>query len=348
MNEIEPLVCKTKRLDLSPFPRVSLCHQPTPIEAMPRLSEHIGGPKLFIKRDDCTGLATGGNKTRKLEFLVGEALRDKADMLVTQGAVQSNHVRQTAAAACRMGMKCHVLLERRVPGRDASYEETGNVFLDAVFGASHEFRPTGLDMNAEALAVAARLRAEGHRPYFIPGGGSNPIGALGYANCAQEISDQAREMDAPFDWLVMGTGSTGTQAGLVAGFHAMGYNLPVMGVSVRQPRDRQMAAVHALTQRTLETLCAEPISLNKILVDDGYVGEGYGIPAPSTLDAINLTARQEGILLDPVYSAKGMAGLIGMVRQGFFKPQDRVLFLHTGGSVALFAYQDQILSSLES
>ena len=304
-----------KRLDFSKFPRTELCHQPTPIESMPRLSELLGGPRLFIKRDDCTGLATGGNKTRKLEFLVGAAMQEKADMLVTQGAVQSNHVRQTAAAACRVGMKCHVLLERRVPDRDASYEETGNVLLDNIFGATHEFRPAGLDMNAEAEAVVEQLRAKGHRPYFIPGGGSNPIGALGYANCAQEIADQSAASETRFDWLVMGTGSTGTQAGLVAGFHAMGYNLPVMGVSVRQPRERQMNAVHGLTQRTLETLSGPEISLSKILVDDGYVGEGYGIPAESTLEAISLTARQEGILLDPVYSAKGMAGLIGMIRQ---------------------------------
>ena len=335
------------RIDFNRFARVALCHQPTAIEAMPRLSAHLGGPQLFIKRDDCTGLATGGNKTRKLEFLVGEALEQKADMLVTQGAVQSNHVRQTAAAAARVGMKCHVLLERRVPDRDASYETTGNVLLDEIFGATHEFRPPGLDMNAEAEAVTATLKDKGHRPYFIPGGGSNPTGALGYANCAQEIADQCRASGQKFDWLVMGTGSTGTQAGLVAGFHAINYPLPVMGVSVRQPRERQMNAVHGLTQRTLDKLGAEGISLSKILVDDGYVGEGYGLPADSTLEAITLTARQEGILLDPVYSAKGMAGLIGMVRQGFFKPTDKVLFLHTGGSTALFAYQDQIVASLK-
>ena len=334
------------RIDFDRFPRVSLCHQPTPIESMPRLSAHLGGPNLFIKRDDCTGLATGGNKTRKLEFLVGEALRDKADMLVTQGAVQSNHVRQTAAAAAKVGMKCHVLLERRVPDRDADYEETGNVLLDDIFGATREFRPPNLDMNAEAEAVTERLRNEGHRPFFIPGGGSNPTGALGYALCAQEIADQSAASGQQFDWLVMGTGSTGTQAGLVAGFHAMGHDLPVMGVSVRQPRERQMNAVHGLTQRTLEKLGAGSIALSKILVDDGYVGEGYGMPASSTLEAINLTARQEGILLDPVYSAKGMAGLIGLVKQDFFKPTDNVLFLHTGGATALFAYQDQILKSL--
>ncbi|NNE79413.1 MAG: D-cysteine desulfhydrase [Silicimonas sp.] len=333
-------------MDFDKFARVPLCHQPTPIEPMPRLSELLGGPRIFIKRDDCTGLATGGNKTRKLEFLVGEALKENADMLVTQGAVQSNHVRQTAAAACKVGMKCHVLLERRVPGRDPSYEETGNVLLDNIFGATHEFREAGLNMNAEAEAVTEKLRAEGHRPYFIPGGGSNPTGALGYANCAQEIADQTKASGQHFDWLVMGTGSTGTQAGLVAGFHAIGHALPVMGVSVRQPREHQMSAVHALTQKTLEKLGATGVPLSKILVDDGYVGEGYGIPADTTLEAIRLTAQQEGILLDPVYSAKGMAGLIGMVRRGFFKPTDNVLFLHTGGATALFAYQDQILGTL--
>lgn len=346
MSETETLSRPAGRIDFGRFARTALCHQPTPIEAMPRLSEFLGGPRLFIKRDDCTGLATGGNKTRKLEFLVGEAMQEKADMLVTQGAVQSNHVRQTAAAACKVGMKCHVLLERRVPGRDPSYEQTGNVLLDDLFGATHEFRPGGLDMNAEAEAVVETLRGEGHRPYFIPGGGSNPVGALGYANCAQEIADYSHATGQHFDWLVMGTGSTGTQAGLVAGFAAIGHELPVMGVSVRQPRERQMNAVHALTQKTLEKLGAEGVPLSSILVDDGYVGEGYGIPAESTMEAIRLAARQEGILLDPVYSAKGMAGLIGMARAGFFKPTDNVLFLHTGGSTALFAYQEQLLASL--
>lgn len=333
-------------IDFDRFPRVSLCHQPTPIEAMPRLTEHLAGPSLFVKRDDCTGLAMGGNKTRKLEFLVGEAVREGADMLVTQGAVQSNHVRQTAAAACKMGLKCHVLLERRVPDRDADYEETGNVLLDDLFGATREFRPPNLDMNAEAQAVTEKLRAEGHRPYFIPGGGSNPTGALGYANCAQEIANHTRETGQTFDWLVMGTGSTGTQAGLVAGFHALGVDLPVMGISVRQPRERQIAAVHNLTQRTLEKLGFEGISEDKVLVDDGYVGDGYGMPADTTLEAIHLTARCEGVLLDPVYSAKGMAGLIGLVRQGLFKTTDNVLFLHTGGASALFAYQEQLVKSL--
>ncbi len=330
-------------IDFTRFARLPLCHQPTPIELMVRLSEKLGGPRLFIKRDDCTGLATGGNKTRKLEFLVGEAVSQNADMLVTQGAVQSNHVRQTAAAACRAGMKCHALLERRVADAGDAYENTGNVLLDKLFGATLEFRPAGLDMNEEGRAVAERLRAEGHRPYFIPGGGSNATGALGYVSCAQEIVQHSRETGASFQWLVMATGSTGTQAGLVAGFHALDHHLPVMGISVRQPREKQIAAVHNLTKLTLEKLASPGIAASRILVDDGYVGEGYGIPAPSTIEAISMTAREEGILLDPVYSGKGMAGLIGLIRQGFFKPTDTVLFLHTGGASALYAYQDALL-----
>ncbi len=334
-----------RQIDFDRFPRVALCHRPTPIEPMLRLSEFLGGPSFFVKRDDCTGLASGGNKTRKLEFLVGEALRQNADMLVTQGAVQSNHVRQTAAAACHFGLKCHGLLERRVAEKPPTYEETGNVFLDRLFGASLEFRGPGLDMNAEAMEAAERLRAEGHQPYFIPGGGSNEIGALGYAACAQEIGQQSDAMDLTFDWLVMATGSTGTQAGLVAGFHALHVSLPVMGISVRQPRERQVKAVRSLAERTLTKIDADGLPASKVVVDDGYVGEGYGIPADSTLEAITLAAKLEGLLLDPVYSGKGFAGMIGLARQGFFAPNDKVLFLHTGGAVANFAYEEAILSA---
>jgi L-cysteate sulfo-lyase len=308
---------------------------------MARLSAEIGGPHLFIKRDDCTGLAGGGNKTRKLEFLVGEALEQGADMLVTQGAVQSNHVRQTAAAACRHGLKCHALLERRVAKHSPAYATSGNVFLDRLFGATLEYRPSGLDMNAEALAATNRLREAGHRPYFIPGGGSNPTGALGYVDVAQEIVQQSADQGLHFDWLVMATGSTGTHAGLLAGFHAIGSDLPVMGISVRQPRERQVKAVHALAQATVQKIDAPDISPERTIVDDRFVGEGYGIPAPSTLEAISLTARLEGLLLDPVYTGKGMAGLIGLVRERFFKPSDRVLFLHTGGAMVLSAYEDR-------
>lgn len=333
-------------LDFARFPRFPVCHRPTPVEPMDRLAAHLGGPRLFVKRDDCTGLATGGNKARKLEFLVGEALRENADILVTQGAVQSNHVRQTAAAACRAGLACHALLERRVPDRDPGYEETGNVFLDRLLGATLEFRPPGLDMNAEARAVTGRLRAAGRRPYFIPGGGSNATGALGYALCAQEIVRQCAAMGVRPDWIVTATGSAGTHAGLVAGLHALGCDIPVMGISVRHPAERQIAAVHELAVATAEKLGAAPPPRSAVLVDDGHVGAGYGLPAPSTVEALRLAARFEGLVLDPVYSAKGLAGLVGLVRRGFFRPQDNVLFLHTGGAVALFAYRAELADAL--
>jgi L-cysteate sulfo-lyase len=327
-------------VDIRQFPRVALCHQPTPLESMPRLSEHLGGPNIWIKRDDCTGLATGGNKTRKLEFLIGAALSENADMVITQGAVQSNHVRQTAAAACRYGLDCHGLLERRVRGAGDDYEWTGNVFLDRMFGASLEFREPGLDMNAEAEAVAAKFRTQGRRPYVIPGGGSNETGALGYVVCSQELVTQAADTGMKIDWVVMATGSTGTQAGLVAGLYAMGANVPVMGISVRQKKDAQVKAVHALAEKTVAKLNGGSIPASKVMVDDGYIGEGYGIPTDSTLEAIMLASRLEGLLLDPVYSGKGFAGLIGLIRAGFFNADDNIVFLHTGGSAALFAYQD--------
>ena len=330
--------------DLKNFSRVDLCHQPTPLEEMPRLSAALDGPKFWIKRDDCTGLATGGNKTRKLEFLLADALQQGADMLVTQGAVQSNHVRQTAAAACKFGLDCHALLERRVPDRAADYETTGNVLFDHIFGTTIEFRPPGLDMNAEARAVTEKFAANGRKPYFIPGGGSNEIGALGYVSCAYEMLAQFDAQGLDVGWIVLASGSAGTHAGLLAGLHAAGSDIPVMGISVRQPRERQIAAVHKLAAATAAQLTDTPLSLEKTVIDDGYVGAGYGLPTEGTIAAINLIARKEGVLLDPVYSAKGLAGMIGLTEQKFFDSQKDVVFLHTGGAAALFAYGNQLAS----
>jgi L-cysteate sulfo-lyase len=327
---------------LSEFPSVPLCHQPTPLEFMPRMSESLGGPRLWIKRDDCTGLATGGNKTRKLEFLIADAIEKGADMVVTQGAVQSNHVRQTAAAACKFGLDCHALLERRVPDRADDYETTGNVLFDQMFGTSLEFRPAGLDMNAEAMAVTEKLAAAGRKPYFIPGGGSNEIGALGYVSCAYELLDQIKANNLDVGWIVLATGSAGTHAGMLAGLHAAGSTIPVMGISVRQPENKQIAAVHKLAVLTAAQLTDTPLGVEKVIVDDGYVGAGYGQPTKGTLDAINLIARREGLLFDPVYSGKGLAGMIGLARQNFFESDKDVIFLHTGGAAALFAYGNQL------
>jgi L-cysteate sulfo-lyase len=311
---------------------------------MPRLSATLGGPRLWIKRDDCTGLATGGNKTRKLEFLIAAALDEGADMVVTQGAVQSNHVRQTAAAACKFGLDCHALLERRVPDKGSDYEQTGNVLFDQIFNTSIEFRPAGLDMNAEGMAVTERLRAEGRKPYFIPGGGSNEIGALGYVSSAQELLGQIEAQGLDVKWVVLATGSAGTHAGLIAGFHALGSDIPIMGISVRQPHDVQVENVYKLAVKTAALLTDKPLDRSKVLVDDGYVGPGYGIPTEGTIAAISSLARHEGILLDPVYSGKGMAGLIGQVESGQITAEGDVVFLHTGGAVSLFAYEDQFVA----
>jgi len=314
------------------------------VEDMPRLSATLGGPRLWIKRDDCTGLATGGNKTRKLEFLIAAALDEGADMVVTQGAVQSNHVRQTAAAACKFGLDCHALLERRVPDKGSDYEQTGNVLFDQIFNTSIEFRPAGLDMNAEGIAVTERLRAEGRKPYFIPGGGSNEIGALGYVSSAQELLGQIEAQGLDVKWVVLATGSAGTHAGLIAGFHALGSDIPIMGISVRQPHDVQVENVYKLAVKTAALLTDKPLDRSKVLVDDGYVGPGYGIPTEGTIAAISSLARHEGILLDPVYSGKGMAGLIGQVESGQITAEGDVVFLHTGGAVSLFAYEDQFVA----
>ena len=330
-------------MGLSDFPRVRFGHFPTPLEPMDNLRRALGGgPRLFIKRDDCTGLATGGNKTRKLEFLMGDALAQKAEMVVTQGAVQSNHVRQTAAAAARCGMDCRVLLERRVAGAGAEYEQTGNILLNDIFGARYEFRPAGADMNAEAESLCAEFRAKGRNVYFIPGGGSNPTGALGYADCAAELAEQCAAMDLRPAWVVHATGSAGTQAGLLAGLAALDApDAPkTLGISVRLPEKAQVANVAALAGATADLLgVSSRFSPDDVVVDDRFVGAGYGVPSDETIAAIELLAREEGILLDPVYSGKGFAGFVARIREGAFRNDDAVIFLHTGGAVALFAYR---------
>jgi len=329
-------------MNLSVFPMVRLCHRPTPLEPLKRLTKILSGPEIWIKRDDCTGLSTGGNKTRKLEYLIGDALKNGADTLVTQGAVQSNHARQTAAAAAKLGLKCHILLERRIPEKLDEYERTGNVFLDKIHGATVEFRESGIDMNAEGEAVSKQLSENGAKPYFIPGGGSNAVGALGYVSCALELISQFNINSIKFNCLIHATGSTGTQAGLVSGLSALSSELPVLGISVRQNRERQIDAVWNLVCKTVEKLNNIDIQRDKILVDDHYIGKGYAIPTDGTLEAIDLLAKTEGILLDPVYSGKAMAGLIDMVRKGDFKNNEKILFLHTGGSAALFAYEQEL------
>lgn len=332
-------------MHLARFARIRLAHLPTPLEPLPRLSEELG-LDLWIKRDDCTGLAGGGNKTRKLEFLLGAAFEADADTLVTQGAVQSNHVRQTAAAAAAHGLACEIILEERTGSKATDYVGNGNVLLDRLFGATLRTVPGGTDMVAELEKTAAEVRARGGKPYVIPGGGSNPTGALGYVDCAREIVVQADEMDLEVHRIVTATGSAGTHAGLVAGLAVMGADIPVLGIGVRAPKDKQEANVFKLAEETA-ALLGQPgrVTRERVVADCDYVGEGYGLIDQGVIDALTLAARLDGIVLDPVYSGKAMKGLIALARAGRFKGET-VVFLHTGGAQGLFGYQTEIEGAL--
>lgn len=326
-------------MKLAKFPRVRITHGPTPLEPMHRLTEALGGPNLWIKRDDCTGLASGGNKTRKLEYLMADAQQKGADTIITQGATQSNHARQTAAIAARMGMRCYIILEDRTGYTVEDYKHSGNVFLDHLYGAHVSEVPGDSDMNAAMASLADQLRSRGLTPYIIPGGGSNPIGALGYVTCALELMDQANNMGLAIDSLVHATGSAGTQAGLVAGLYGSRSQIPVYGIGVRAPKQAQEGRVFDLAQQTCELLGVPgAISREDVVANCDYIGPGYGKPTPGMIEAVTMVARLEGILLDPVYSGKGMAGLIDLCRKGHFKKGQNILFLHTGGSVGLFGY----------
>jgi L-cysteate sulfo-lyase len=328
---------------LSRFPRVSLAHLPTPLELLPRLSEHLGGPKIYVKRDDCTGLGTGGNKTRKLEFLVADAIDKGADVIITQGAVQSNHARQTAAAACKVGMGCELIFEKRVEDADEAYKTSGNVLLDRIYGANIREVDKGSDMNAAMQALAEELHAEGRTPYIVPGGGSNPIGALGYVDCALEIMTEANREGIVVDHVVHATGSAGTQAGLAVGLKMTSSNIPLLGIGVNAPKDVQEEKVWQLAKETAEYIGAPGcVTREDIVANCDYVGDGYGIPTKAMNDAVMLLARLEGLLFDPVYSGKGLAGMIDLVQKGYFEGADSIVFVHTGGVAGLFGYSGQL------
>jgi L-cysteate sulfo-lyase len=328
---------------LSRFPRVSLAHLPTPLELLPRLSEHLGGPRIYVKRDDCTGLGTGGNKTRKLEFLVADAMDKNADVIITQGAVQSNHARQTAAAACKVGMDCELVFEKRVEDADDAYKTSGNVLLDRIYGANIREVAKGSDMDAAMEEVAAELRASGRNPYIIPGGGSNTIGALGYVDCALEFLSQANRDGIVIDHVVHATGSAGTQAGLIVGLKASHANIPLLGIGVNAPQDVQEEKVWKLAVETAEYVGAPGcVERSDIVANCDYVGDGYGVPTKAMNDAVMLLARLEGLLFDPVYSGKGLAGMIDLVQKGYFKSAKSIVFLHTGGVAGLFGYSSQL------
>ncbi|MFH1081693.1 MAG: D-cysteine desulfhydrase [Pseudomonadota bacterium] len=331
-------------MNLAKFPRRRYTQGQTPIEKLSRLSAMLGGPSLYVKRDDLLGLTAGGNKTRKLEFLVAEALSQGADTLITGGAVQSNHCRLTLAAAVREGMKCRLILEERVAG---SYrpDAGGNIFLFRLLGVE-EIRvvPGGVDMMQEMQRLADDTQKAGGKPYIIPVGGSNALGDLGYVACAEEILSQCFELSLTFDYIVCASGSGGTQSGLVAGFYANRAPLPVIGINVVRNKREQEDLVYRLVRGVTAYIgVSADIPRDGVNCFDAYLGPGYSLPTPEMAEAIRLTARTEGILLDPCYTGKAMAGLIDLIRKGYFQKEDQILFLHTGGIPALYVHSSEIL-----
>ena len=335
---------------LARFPRVRLAHTPTPIEPAPALGAALG-LDLWVKRDDCTGLAFGGNKVRQLEFYLGEAQSLGADTVLVTGAVQSNLVRVTAAAARRLGMEAHVQLEERVEGAGALYHASGNVLLERVLGAALHAFPVGEDEGAADKALeelAEALAAEGLRPYIIHSApGHPPLGGLGYVVAAGEAMEQARSLGTGFDAVVCPSGSALTHAGLLVGLRALGEGVPVHGVCVRRDADLQAARV-AQVAAALAALIERPgvFRADDVLVSDAVLAPGYGRLNEAAREAMEMAARLEGLLLDPVYTAKAMAGLIAHARTGRVAAGSRVLFIHTGGLPALFAYGETLGSWL--
>lgn len=321
------------------FPeKAELAHLPTPVERMSSLSKHLGGPDLFIKRDDQTGLATGGNKSRKLEFLVADALAQGCDHLVTVGSVQSNHCRQTAAAACRVGLGCTIVLGGEAPAR-----VTGNLLLDELLGAHISW--AGDRPRHEVMTeVVAELQSEGKKPYPIPLGGSNVIGATGYVLALKEMMDQLEALRWNIDFIVVASSSGGTQAGMVLGAELYGFSGQILAISIDQPADALKTQVAALATATATHLGLGTLSVaHRVTVNDDYLGGGYAVVGESEREAVRLVARMEGILLDPVYTGRAMGGLIDLVRWGAITAGQKVLFWHTGGTAALPAFSDMLI-----
>ena len=322
---------------LEKFKRIKLGHFPTPIEHLKNITKYLDGPNIFIKRDDCTGLATGGNKTRKLEFLIPDAIKNKAELIVTVGAVQSNHARQTAAACALMGLKCLIILEQRLKNPPESYMKSGNVFLDKLFGAEVKVCPKNEGVTEYSEKLIKDIKSKGTNVYFIPGGGSNPVGALGYVECLNEIIQENKKYN--FSQIVHATGSAGTQAGLLAGRKYFNCDIPVTGICVRHKKDIQVDKVYTEAKNTCEKLHCNILNKSDVIVYDDYIGPGYGEPTEEMKEATKLLARKEAILLDPVYSGKAFAGLIDLIKNKKFTRNDNVLFIHTGGAVSLSAYE---------
>lgn len=319
------------------YPRVAIAHLPTPLEILSRLTRQLDGPELWVKRDDQTGLATGGNKTRKLEFLVAEAVAQEADVLITCGAAQSNHARQTAAAAARFGLDRVLVLRGEDP------ETQGNLLLDRLLGAEVVWT-AGRSLD-EALAQTARdLEAAGRSPYVVPYGGSNAVGASGYAAAMEELLRQCEQQELHFDQIVLASSSGGTQAGLAVGARALGYEGRILGISVDLEADALQRTVAEIATATAEHLALDPtFAPDDFAVNDDYLGGGYAAIGELERDAIRTVARAEGLLLDPVYTGRAFGGLLDLVGRGAIARDERVLFWHTGGTAGLFGYAKAVI-----
>ncbi len=330
---------------LENFPRVGIAHKPTPLEPMANLTRSLGGPTLFVKRDDCTGLAMGGNKARHLEFYLGAAIAEGADTVLITGAMQSNYSRMTAAAARKLGIVCHIQIENRTSDRSVEYASPDSRLLYRIYGAPlHHFAEgddeAGADRNLER--IAADLREQGAKPYVIPIGPDHPpIGALGYVDAAREMVEQVDDMGLEIDTVVLASGAGATHAGLVAGLKALESPIRVCGISVRRRGSEQAERVLKRARMAADLLGrADLVGAEDIWLDDGYLGPGYGESTAEMIEAIELAGQCEGLLVDPVYTGKALAGLIGLVRAGAFADGANVVFLHTGGTPALFGYEE--------
>jgi L-cysteate sulfo-lyase len=324
---------------LTSFGRLGLAHLPTPFEPMKRLSEHLGGPRLWVKRDDCTGLGLGGNKLRKLDYVLKQALAEGCDTLVSGGVVQSNSQRQVAAAAAKLGLRCHLAVYHgRLAPPSADYDKTGNALLNRLFGATLHDVPWDGDRNGAIRALADRLSGEGRKPYLVPYGVSNPLGAVGYASTVAEIAQQSAAAGIAPVAIVHCTGSGGTQAGLVIGARSALPRTCVVGIDIDAEPERVRADVVTYAKGAADLL-GQPFDAGDVEVVAGHAGPAYGVAHEATVEAIRLGARLEGLVLDPVYSGKGLAGLIAMVRSGRWTKDQDVVFIHTGGAPSLFAYR---------
>jgi len=331
---------------LAALPRFPLAQLPTPLEEVTRLSHALDGVRILVKRDDLTGLALGGNKTRKLEYLIGDALAQGASLVLTEGPAQSNHCRQTAAAAARAGLRCVLVLNSPDPAPPLQ----GNLLLDHLFGAEVHLVRHRDERHAELEHLANLFAARGDRPYVIPTGGSTPVGAAAYVRAALELAAQLVERGVMATRVYLATSTSGgTHAGMVLGASLLGQPFEVIGVAVEDEAEAIRQRVAALAEATAELLGLEGrFPPEAIIVDDRWVGPGYGVPSEETLEAIVLTARTEGLVLDPVYTGKAMAALIGQIRRGEVTPGETVVFLHTGGAPALFAQAERLAAVVAS